>query len=426
MEEVSKLHVSWSEDRTLSRAVSRAVGTCLEKAACPVAAMVFSAGNWDRGALARALNAELGHIPWVGSTAAIVFANSRVIREGIAIGIISAADACIGVGMSPNVSQNPALAGQKAVAMAIDHMPELSFEARESADAADVSSNADVKERAADGAADDAGKSRRAIWLLADSFMGEGSGIVQGAVREGGTSVCWSGVGVGGRGRRSGRMSLLANGSAFLDRAVALAIDLKKPFGSCLTHSREPFGPPLSVTRCRDRGSIVQELDYCPAGECFERVARAYGPENLREADMRMLFKFCSIGIPMADGGFVIRDIVQLNDRGELQFVAPVPEGCIVRLMRGEPENLIRGASEAARKAVSQAGGRTGGLIFADCDGRALFLGDDVGRELAEINRAAGEGTDVLGCTSYGEVGRLSDGFPQFHNRSIQVTALPA
>ena len=71
---------------------------------------------------------------------------------------------------------------------------------------------------------------------------GSGTDTVRGAVREGGTSVCWAGGGVGGLGRASGRMALLANGRAFLDRAIALAIDLPAPIGSGMAHGFTPQG----------------------------------------------------------------------------------------------------------------------------------------------------------------------------------------
>ena len=401
MEKIAALHVAWSTNRSHGDAVSEAVEQALEKAEAPVLGLVFSSGDWDRKTLAHTLAAEFGSIPWGGCTATAVIADRHIITEGIAVGVISAPQAFVGVGVAGPVSQSPLEAGASAVARAIDHLPPMPQDG-------------------------DAAFPRRAVWLLVDSFLGSGSAVVRGAVREGGVGICWAGGGVGGKGRLSGRMSLLANGRAVLDRAVAVALDLPSPVGAGMGHGLKPFGPAMSVTKAR--GEVVEQLDYMPAAEVFERIARREGgsPDDA-SASLDDLFHRYPLGIPHADDGYLICDPFGKTDDDGLTFIAPVYEGTIVRLMRASASEMVAGAAGAVTLARSRLRGRRpGGLLVADCDGRFLSMGSAFQDEVDAMADAAGEGVPMLGCTAYGEIGRLGDGsYPHFHNKTVQILALP-
>lgn len=399
MHSITWLRVAWSTRTSLAQAVGEAVDTAMRDSANPVLALVFSAGDWDRTALAQALAAELGSLPWCGCTATAVFANKNVLTNGIALGVLNAPQASVGIGLAGTMGTNPAAAGGSAVARAIDQLPPLSPRGEVGL-----------------------GPSR-VIILFTDTFNGHGSETVRGAVREGGTAVCWAGGGVGGQGRSSGRMSLLANGRAFLDRAVALAIDLPAPIGSGMGHGFLPQGPSLTVTHTR--GDLVEQLEYGPARAAYEMLARRHGMPLDGTLAFPEIFHGLPLGIPQADGEYVLREIVRANDGGALEFVSSVPEGSIVRLMRSSPEALVEGARQAAATARSKLRAPPGGALVFDCDGRFLCLGDDFPRELGAISDALGEDVPLLGCTSYGEIGALGSGFPQFHNKTVHVLALP-
>lgn len=398
MRSITWLNVAWSARNSLEQAVREAVQTAMRDSENPVLALIFSAGDWDREALAQTLTAELGSLPWCGCTATAVFANRKVLTSGLALGVLNAPDMSVGIGLAGTAGASPLAVGGAAVARAIDHLPPLSHP-----NATGVTSN-------------------RAIILFADTFNGSGTDTVRGAVREGGTSVCWAGGGVGGLGRASGRMALLANGRAFLDRAIALAIDLPAPIGSGMAHGFTPQGPALTVTSARDK--IVHQLEYRPAIDLYEQIAhgRSASPDGDRLAVHRIEHTF---GIPQADGEYVLREPVHAREDGALEFVSSIPEGAIVRLMRSTPDSLIEGARHAARAARARLKASPGGALVFDCDARFLSLGDDFSKELDAIAEALGEDVPILGCTSYGEIGALGCGFPQFHNKTVHVMALP-
>ena len=410
MEPVSSLQVAWSTRSSLNQAVGEVVSAAMRHATSPVLALVFSAGDWDRAALAQALAAELGSLPWGGCTATAVFAGRKVMTEGIALGVLSAPQASVGIGLAGSLSHNPLGAGMAAVARAIDHLPPLASACTCACVSADAGASTSAPPR-----------THRAVLLFADTFTGSGSAAVRGAVREGGTSVCWAGGGVGGQGRATGRMSLLANGRAFLDRTVALAIDLPAALGSGMGHGFSPLGPSLSVTHVK--GELIEQLEYSPALATYESLARSLDAEGDLSTDA--LFHRYPFGIPQADGGYVLREFVRVTASGALEFVSDVPEGSVVRLMRSTTESLIEGARSAALAARAKLEATPGGALVFDCDARFLTLGADFQREIDAISDALGPDVPLLGCTSYGEVGALGCSFPQFHNKTVHVLALP-
>jgi hypothetical protein len=132
------------------------------------------------------------------------------------------------------------------------------------------------------------------------------------------------------------------------------------------------------------------------------------------------------LGIPQADGEYLIRDPLAVDDAGALQFMASVPDGALVRVMEGTPTMLVEAARVAASMARDDAGGAIGGALVFDCVSRYLMLGDRLGEELTACQDALGADVPVLGCLTFGEVGAFGARMPQFHNKTMVVLAFPA
>jgi hypothetical protein len=69
------------------------------------------------------------------------------------------------------------------------------------------------------------------------------------------------------------------------------------------------------------------------------------------------------------------------------------------------------------------AGPIAGAFVF-DCISRCMMLGDTVRDELVTFENELGQGVPVMGCLTFGEVGTLGRGVPQFHNKTAVVLAL--
>jgi len=388
---IARLHTGSSTRADVAEAVREAVGDALGPALHPVLAVVLATDEYPAEALAAKLSEALGALPWVGCSAAGVFAGPTLLRQGLVVGVVSSSQAYVGVGAAGPVSGNPRSAGAAAVARALDQMPAPSA------------------------------TRGRAMLLFLNALGGHGAEVVRGAVHEGGNAAAWAGGGAGDN-LRFVQATQFARGKAFSDHAVAAALDLPGPVGAGMRHGWRPYGPPTMITRAR--GPLVQELEYEQAFEVYRRTAAGRGDEVTREGFTSFAMSH-PLGVPQADGDHLIRDPISVGDDGALRCVAEVPDGSLVRVMEANADELCAAARAAAEEARQAVGGTVGGAFVFDCVSRFLLLGDGISRELAAVRDGLGEGVSWMGCLTMGEVGALGSGVPQFHNKTAVVLALP-
>lgn len=362
-------------------------------AARPAFALVLSTDQYDADALAAALTRELAGVPWAGCCTAGVFAGSRLLRQGLVVGLICSHDVRVGVGVAQPVSQDGRRAGVLAASRALEGFsPSVP-----------------------------AGWSR-ALIVLPDALTGNAADVVRGAVEVGGTGVVWAGGGAGDN-LRFMRTAQFADGRAYADSVVVVALDSPSRMATGIRHGFRPYGPPTMVTRAE--GSVVTELEYEGAFSVYQRTARARGHQvNLDGfASFAMTHP---LGIPQADGEHVIRDPLRVVSPGGLYCVGEVPDGCLIRVMEGDPIGLVSAAREAATTAREAVAGPIAGAFVFDCISRCMMLGDTVRDELTTFENELGKSVPVMGCLTFGEVGALGRGVPQFHNKTAVVLALGA
>jgi hypothetical protein len=93
--------------------------------------------------------------------------------------------------------------------------------------------------------------------------------------------------------------------------------------------------------------------------------------------------------------------------------------------MQASHGSLIEAARQAAQEAARGVGGVLGGALVFDCVSRYLVLGPRIRDELSALRQGLGEDVPMMGCLTFGEVGALGAGLPQFHNKTCVVLALP-
>jgi hypothetical protein len=348
----------------------------------PAFALVLSTDCFDAGELATAMTRELGATPWAGCCAAGVFAGTELLEHGVVAGVVDADDAAFGDARE---------AGRAAVAEALASLP---------------------PDRVHEG---------RAFLILPDTLAGSAAEVIRGAVQEAGAGAVWAGGGVGDN-LRVVRTAQLAHGRAWRDRVVVVAIASPEPPSVGIRHGWQPYGPPTMVTRAH--GAIAEELEYESAFENYRRTAGDLGDavDELRFSAFAMTHP---LGIPQADGDYVIRDPLRVEPGGGLRCVAEVPEGSMVRVMYGDQEALLRAAERAARDACAGLEGDVGGAFVFDCVSRYRMLGRGIREELAAIHDGVGRSTPMMGCLTLGELGAMGTRQPQFHNKTTVVMALP-
>lgn len=268
---------------------------------------------------------------------------------------------------------------------------------------------------------DTSARRHRALIILPDALTGNATDVVRGSAAEAGTGITWAGGGAGDN-LRFVRTAQYAHGRAFHDHVVAIAIEADRPFGSGLRHGWRPYGAPATVTRTR--GATVTALDYENAFDVYRATVERRGDKVTLEtfAAFSMTHPF---GIPQADGEHVIRDPLAVEDDGSLRFVAEVPDGSIVRIMEGDRDALIAAALGAATDAREAVTGEIAGAFIFDCVSRSLMLRGEMHQELEAFQKGLGSDVPLIGCLTFGEIGALGTGVPQFHNKTAVLLTLP-
>ena len=183
----------------------------------------------------------------------------------------------------------------------------------------------------------------------------------------------------------------------------------------------DTFGPERVVTK--SRGNVLLELDGEPALNLYQTYL---GEHAAGLPGSGLLFP---LSIRMGDGETVTRTLLNIDkDEGSITFAGDIPQGSAARLMRGNLERLIDGASTAASVAAHTAPPLAGGqrlALLVSCIGRRLVLKQRIEEEVEAVKYALGEQTRLTGFYSNGELCPNAAGRPSaVHNQTMTVTTL--
>lgn len=178
-----------------------------------------------------------------------------------------------------------------------------------------------------------------------------------------------------------------------------------------------PFGPERLVTESHD--NVLLELDGESALGLYEHYLGKHAknlpasghlfPLHLREA---------------GGSNWVVRTILGLDrQKSALFFGGEIPRGATVRLMRGNMDNLLDGAQEAAKQA--RLDGNDALAILVSCVGRKMLLKQFVEEEIEVVAQNLEPGTVLTGFYSYGEIAGDETGESCcLHNQTMTITVL--
>ena len=395
-----RLNIGTSTLADPAAALAAAARKALEASTSPVLAFVFSTYDYAPAEVASAAERELGALPWAGAITPAILVSPRekpqpracILPRGIAVGVIDCERMRVRVGGSGAPPCEAREAGRRAARAALVDMP---------LPPADRS---------------------RAIILFSDTELCDAAEALHGALSVAGAGIAWCG---GGTGASSTGIAAarFAHGRPFDEYVVAVTLDCHARVGIGMKHGWQPTGAPAMVTRAS--GCMLERLEHRPALEIYRAAAEERG-ERMDGDHFGTFAMTHPLGIPQADGEYLIRDPLSADASGALRFMATVPDGALVRVMEGTPEMLVEAGRVAAVAARDDAGAPLGGALVFDCVSRYLMLGDRRGDEIAACQAALGDDVPVLGCLTFGEVGAFGARMPQFHNKSMVVVALPA
>lgn len=206
-----------------------------------------------------------------------------------------------------------------------------------------------------------------------------------------------------------------------LKKDAALVALLPVPSSIGVTHGWEPVSEAFTVTS--SERNVVKSIDWEPAAAFYTRMIHAHSGQDLSIDDFFSVAKSYPLGISRLGAEMVVRDPLMMNEKGELTCVGEVPEGCMVRLLNGNPDTLIAAATHAREQALAAYQGSTlasTDWLLIDCISRVLYLGDDMTKEL----QAVAQGEAVFGAFTLGEIANSGNDYLDFYNKTIVVGLL--
>lgn len=180
-----------------------------------------------------------------------------------------------------------------------------------------------------------------------------------------------------------------------------------------------PFGPERVVTR--SNGNVLYEIDGKSAVDLYKNYL---GPKRSSNLSVNQFyFPLLYKSNKKSDG--VVRTILSIDEReGSMTFAGDLLEGGLVRLMKGNYNGLMDGASQAANICLQDAEKESPDFaILVSCVGRKIVLKQRTEDEIETVRMAFSNKTILTGFYSYGEISHYSEFEPcQLHNQTMSIT----
>jgi len=177
------------------------------------------------------------------------------------------------------------------------------------------------------------------------------------------------------------------------------------------------FGPERIVTK--SSGNRLYEINNTNALELYKKYL---GADAERLPGSALLFPLAIL----TDGSEhpLVRTILSINEKeGYMLFAGDIPEGCKVRLMRGNFDNLIQAASNAASRSANNLTKAPDLCLIISCVGRKEVLGGRIDEEIGAVDDLLAHQTPIAGFYSYGEISPFhTESDCSLHNQSISIT----
>lgn len=210
------------------------------------------------------------------------------------------------------------------------------------------------------------------------------------------------------------------------DALVGGLIMSDKPIAVDAAHGWQPISPPMIVTRAEQ--NLIHELDWQPAFDAYRDFALNI---DRHDFDLTGFAEYSSshpFGIPLSkqENKYIVRDPISTTKEGSIACVGDIPVNSVLRVLRGDRDSLLAAVRSAAQSVMRQLQGESPvGVLVISCASRSTFLGDQFNDEIAAIREVVGANVPVCGCLTYGEIGTIGNGPPEFHNKTITLCAFP-
>lgn len=199
----------------------------------------------------------------------------------------------------------------------------------------------------------------------------------------------------------------------------ALVTIIDQPSHSIARHGwKRHCGP---IVASRTSGNVLHELDW----EDAETAYRNALPDKLSNTPPERFYKDVTPRYPFAveypGAEDVVRDPIALCGNGDVMFLSDIPQGALMYLVEGTPENLIAAAREAVIETVTPA---TDSVLVCDCLSRTVALDSQFPAELRAIAdqiNAINTDLQLEGVLALGEIASHGNRPVNFYNKTFGI-----
>ncbi len=216
---------------------------------------------------------------------------------------------------------------------------------------------------------------------------------------------------------------LFTKDGVFQDAAILCPSEMDLGLG--VKHGWKKIAGPFVATKTE--ANTVKELNWQNAFEVYKSYVDQDSGKNIDSENFFSIAKGYPFGIYKEGTEEIIRDPLLVNDAGELVCVGEVPENAVLHIMKGEAENLISSASDAAGYSLQGIQGKPDEILIIDCISRTLFLEDGFPKELEAARKPlklANEEIESEGILSLGEISSYGNNLLEFFNKTMVVGTL--
>lgn len=226
-----------------------------------------------------------------------------------------------------------------------------------------------------------------------------------------GMSTCYIGGGAGSLSFES--LPCIINNQGIHSNAAVIGWG-NKPMSLGVAHGWHSFSDVLKITETKR--NLVKTINWRPAFEVYKEIVEEHSGMSLTSDNFSELAKSYPLGIEKLDAEMVVRDPFKLCPEG-VHFVDSILEGEYVKVLHGNMESLIAGASKAREFALSKLDEDMDqdSLFCIDCISRVQFMKENYTKEL----EAVADNKHVSGVLTIGEIANEGDSFLEIYNKTI-------
>ena len=210
---------------------------------------------------------------------------------------------------------------------------------------------------------------------------------------------------------------VFCNEGLFMDAAIVCFVDSKVKLG--VKHGWRNLMGPLIATKTNF--NTLEELNWSSPFDLYATIIREDSGQDINRDNFLEISKVYPFGIAKENDEYVVRDPINLNEKGEITFFGEVHENVILDVLKGSKEDIIEAAQEAAKEACNNIDDVNDNLMF-DCISRPLFLKDDNSKTLdliIDTLKNGGNKKNLEGALSLGEISSHRQSYLEFFNRTI-------